>query len=262
MAEERYFVRWRGRVTGPYGSDDLSRMVARGELSRLHDVSTDRVNWRRAGALTDIFESAQVKPLAARPADRGAPAGDLAPPVKWELKDTPQEKPAPVEEERVTWHYDGADGVEGPHTTEDMIRLISEGRLSAGDQVHSSREGADWALIRDTPELAGALVTPVEEVEQAHKADAAAVGEDAARGTSGSELSLTAFYFSVFGLVIPLVLSVVAVVLGVVSLRRAKGKKPGMAKAAVILGVVGAALWVAAGYFVIGYVRKLLWGAL
>jgi eukaryotic-like serine/threonine-protein kinase len=42
---EMYYVRFRGRISGPYDTASIKRMIKQGLVSRLHQVSTDRVNW-------------------------------------------------------------------------------------------------------------------------------------------------------------------------------------------------------------------------
>ena len=39
---DKYFVRWRGRLSGPFSLGQLKDMVGRGQLTRLHDLSIDQ----------------------------------------------------------------------------------------------------------------------------------------------------------------------------------------------------------------------------
>lgn len=50
MAEqpETFFVRFRGRVTGPLSREDLLTQVRSGRISGLHEVSSDGATWKRA----------------------------------------------------------------------------------------------------------------------------------------------------------------------------------------------------------------------
>jgi hypothetical protein len=52
-----YYVRWRGRVTGPWSREQIVAMLSRGELSRRHEVSSDGMIWSRIGE-TEEFASA------------------------------------------------------------------------------------------------------------------------------------------------------------------------------------------------------------
>ena len=43
-----YSVRWKGKITGPYPLGQLKTMVAQGQLSKLHELSTDGSTWHQA----------------------------------------------------------------------------------------------------------------------------------------------------------------------------------------------------------------------
>lgn len=42
-----YYIRVRGRVTGPYEKSQLKQMISRGQLGRMHEVSADGRHWKR-----------------------------------------------------------------------------------------------------------------------------------------------------------------------------------------------------------------------
>jgi len=51
----RLWVRLRGRVTGPYDLPTLQRQIKQGALSRLHQVSSDQINWKSASEIEGLF---------------------------------------------------------------------------------------------------------------------------------------------------------------------------------------------------------------
>jgi len=55
MPEAGFFVRVRGRVSGPFDIEALRRMARTGALSRIHEVSPDRTSWARASDYEDLF---------------------------------------------------------------------------------------------------------------------------------------------------------------------------------------------------------------
>jgi hypothetical protein len=71
---DEYFIRSRGRVSGPFDFDALRKLVRRSMLSRAHEISTDRRQWRPAGDFEDLFPARD--PLYPEPA-----AAAAAPPV-------------------------------------------------------------------------------------------------------------------------------------------------------------------------------------
>ena len=53
--ETSLYMRVRGRVLGPFESEKLQSMVRRGQLSRLHELSTDGISWVRASNYPELF---------------------------------------------------------------------------------------------------------------------------------------------------------------------------------------------------------------
>jgi hypothetical protein len=58
MAEESFFVRSRGKVTGPFDLAGLQRLVRLGMLSRVHELSADKQNWLPASRTPGLFPEA------------------------------------------------------------------------------------------------------------------------------------------------------------------------------------------------------------
>lgn len=72
MSSERYYVRIRGRVTGPFDIPQLAQLVERGTLSRIHEVSVDQVSWTSAGSLEVLFPTASPLPVEIQPSAEAA----------------------------------------------------------------------------------------------------------------------------------------------------------------------------------------------
>jgi serine/threonine-protein kinase len=51
----RYWVRLRGKVTGPFDLPTLQRQLKQGHISRLHQVSADQVTWKQASDLEGLY---------------------------------------------------------------------------------------------------------------------------------------------------------------------------------------------------------------
>ena len=54
-AAGRYYVRLRGRQTGPYDLPTLKKLARQGQVSRLHQVSSDGVSWQSAATVESLF---------------------------------------------------------------------------------------------------------------------------------------------------------------------------------------------------------------
>ena len=55
MNDAQYYMRVRGRVQGPFDQEKLQNFSRRGQLSRMHEVSTDGINWARASNFPELF---------------------------------------------------------------------------------------------------------------------------------------------------------------------------------------------------------------
>ena len=76
MSEASFFVRMRGKVSGPFTTEALQRMVRTSILSRVHEVSSDRKTWERASEYEELFPSTDASaPRTQPPAEQhdGAP---------------------------------------------------------------------------------------------------------------------------------------------------------------------------------------------
>jgi serine/threonine protein kinase len=59
-AGTRYWVRLRGKVTGPFDLPTLQRQLKQGQISRLHQVSADQATWKSAAEMEGLYGSTVV----------------------------------------------------------------------------------------------------------------------------------------------------------------------------------------------------------
>lgn len=76
MTAARYFVRSRGRVTGPFEIATLEKLVRRGSVGRLDELSVDQREWERAGENGELFPQIATRKRTAE--DAGTPGVDTA----------------------------------------------------------------------------------------------------------------------------------------------------------------------------------------
>ncbi|NNM87732.1 MAG: hypothetical protein HKL95_04350 [Phycisphaerae bacterium] len=94
MAEEAFFVRSRGKISGPFDLAGLQRLVRLGMLSRVHELSTDKQNWTSAAQTPGVFPEAGGAAAGAEPQPAVA---EEAPQGSYEVADIPPPPlPAPV----------------------------------------------------------------------------------------------------------------------------------------------------------------------
>ncbi len=122
MSVAAYFVRSRGRVTGPYSVDHLHRLIARNSVSRFDQISSDRANWTAAGDVEELFGDASTEAEANPEPPASAPAATAS----------------------STRFYYSQNGVEvGPVDVNVLRSIASSGALKSNDMVWS--EGAPAA---------------------------------------------------------------------------------------------------------------------
>ncbi len=78
MSNGPYFVRWRGKIIGPYSLDELGRLYQMGQVTKFHSVSSDQAVWTPAGEMAALNRSAAPAPAAA-PVE--VPQGTVASPA-------------------------------------------------------------------------------------------------------------------------------------------------------------------------------------
>jgi S1-C subfamily serine protease len=69
---DSYYIRNRGRISGPFNMEQLRLMITRGHLTRVHELSQDQVIWQPVSAFPDLIESrAPAKPVGNRSDNMG-----------------------------------------------------------------------------------------------------------------------------------------------------------------------------------------------
>jgi hypothetical protein len=61
MSDHRYFLRFKGRVLGPFTRDKALDMVKRGQITRQHELSQDGSNWSLAETFEEFFPANRGK---------------------------------------------------------------------------------------------------------------------------------------------------------------------------------------------------------
>jgi hypothetical protein len=164
MAEPLYFVRARGRITGPYSVDQLETLHARGQFGRFHEVSLDQVSWAPADSIPGLF-SGPTPPLPHAPG--GARDAGLDPDAAFRLATVitpapdsdPHQAPAPEPAPRrpQEWYYlDHNDQETGPVSVQELQELLDRGQVKESTFV-CTPEMTEWVPLSS---LAGIYLRP------------------------------------------------------------------------------------------------------
>jgi hypothetical protein len=133
--EQQWYIRNRGRVSGPFTVEQLKLMIARGQFRRFHEVSEDRKTWKAASAVDGIFSHSSNP--APTPVSVPADAPVLT----------------PVEAE---WFFIDRRGEQrGPLSPQQLLRMAKE-RAIEGVTLVWNAGMVDWAPLSST-ELASRL---------------------------------------------------------------------------------------------------------
>ena len=150
---ERYFIRIRGEVQGPFDEHRLQTLVRRGRFSRSHEVSVDDGStWSRASEFPDLFPlppALKVRQSGAAETNRDSPStADARDDDSW------SGEPDDVGSDTL-WFYARDTLQSGPFLFSEIKRLADEGALRPDDLVWS--EGMPgWLEAASVPGLLAA----------------------------------------------------------------------------------------------------------
>lgn len=249
LEDERWYVRARGFITGPFSLAQLDSLRRRGVLARFHEVSNDRVTWMKASSLTSLFpDPATARRDAAAPSSPAAAqaqAGDKIVIVEDDLE--PAQATFPVAgAENQSWYYVVNGERVGPVGYPELHQAAGRGELGADDLVWTEGLPA-WIAARDAP---GLPFSASARLAQGARGDAGpqAAADGAAGGQAAGSARRTS-RLAVASLVLALmwlggVGSLLATIFGYSALgqiERAQGALGGrgMAQAGLVLGIVG-----------------------
>jgi hypothetical protein len=138
--ENQLYVRIRGRVLGPYDKEKMQSLARRGQLSRMHELSTDATNWVRASAYPELFVSEEPPPAAVAPNRSG------------EARVSDKDEGLPPRTSNRSWWY-GKNGSEfGPVDQATLQQMLASGNLGPDDVVWTDGMN-QWGSARQTPGL-------------------------------------------------------------------------------------------------------------
>ena len=128
---DRYYVRFRGRVLGPFTAEKTAEMVRRGQVTRVHELSPDGLSWKKAEEFAEFFGKANV---------RAAAVATVQAESQSTVTETKTETPAPVANQ---WHVHCEGQEYGPIEESVLLDWIRQGRVRGDNMVW--RQGMqDW----------------------------------------------------------------------------------------------------------------------
>jgi hypothetical protein len=153
VVSDRWFIRVRGQVSGPFDQSQLESLVRRQRLGRHDEISGDNVNWKRAAELPDLFVTKVTKKVRKSP--------DATLPDLLESAETYESRhdsnyielrSQPVSVVDDEWYYRIKGRQAGPVSFKVLQEMLSDGRVQSSDPVWT--EGmAEWTPPQQLPEF-------------------------------------------------------------------------------------------------------------
>ena len=154
---ELFYIRFKGRITGPFQKEEMRKRAQERLLSRFHDISTDGTVWKKASAFGELFSipsdvnellAPEVIPKSFSQPFATQPATDpfAAQPALEAILETPlasessAEMPVIKSTEPVLeqWHYQQRSGSQcGPLPFSVMQNLIQQGDIARSTLIWS-----------------------------------------------------------------------------------------------------------------------------
>ncbi|TWU26777.1 hypothetical protein Pla52o_06320 [Novipirellula galeiformis] len=134
MSDDRIYVRFKGKTLGPLTDTKVRELIRRGQITRMHELSSDGLAWQRAEAFGDIFQKRnqdQPQAVATVPATTSsAPSRGTSTPQNATAQPsstTSAPIPGQMPEDGVQWYAHVNGDNQGPINSQTLVQWISTG---------------------------------------------------------------------------------------------------------------------------------------
>jgi len=134
-----YYIRKRGKVTGPFELDQLVQLRDQGKLNRVHELSTDGNIWQSAFQVQEVFPAASTVSLAdSEVSDSESP-----------LQSSGITREPPLVSD---WYYAVSGEKLGPVSYDALVALIADGQINEHTEVWNQTL-QEWMPAGEVPQL-------------------------------------------------------------------------------------------------------------
>ncbi len=126
---ERYYIRFRGRVLGPFSAEKTTEMVRRGQVTRVHELSPDGLTWKKAEEFSEFFSKASSNRSTRSQSERNDDSSEL------------QADSTVVAVPQWHVHFDGQE--HGPIDESVLVDWVRQGKVR-GDNMVWRAGMAEW----------------------------------------------------------------------------------------------------------------------
>lgn len=161
MSDDRVYVRFKGKTLGPLTLQKVQDLAKRGQITRMHDLSSDGMSWMKAEEFGGVFPSQRV--VAATHVANGAAMAEtltLSDSEPAETTSAATMRPGESPDSNVEWYAHIGNENRGPMTMQAMQATFNSGKIARETLVW--RAGFDeWKPASDAfPQWFG-QVTPM-----------------------------------------------------------------------------------------------------
>jgi hypothetical protein len=156
MPETLWYIRSRGRVSGPFTALQLESMRERGQFSRFHEVTTDRHHWVSAARVPELFPPSEARQPVPVFESYSVGGPDFS---AGEARGQPLLALPASDDAGSSWFYARGGTHHGPVAYEDLRRMAAQGEIGAETLLWKSGM-ADWVACRSFPDLVSLSQAP------------------------------------------------------------------------------------------------------
>lgn len=133
MADDNIYVRFKGKTLGPLTRQKIQDLARRGQITRMHDLSSDGMSWVKAEEFGDIFTSSRT-PKAATPEPTNtpataSPAGGFRSEIAVSSVGQASPRPNEAPDQTVQWYAHVGGENRGPMDAAEIKSLIDGGQI-------------------------------------------------------------------------------------------------------------------------------------
>lgn len=235
--EDIWYLRSRGKISGPFDLSQIGSLIRRKQISRHDELSHDKSNWRRAVEFTELFVPL-VERKVRKQIDKLQPEIELESDAEASKPEGSKQSGENLDNVAPKWYVARNGEPSGPFSLGDLMAQLTNGQITHEDQVWS--EGMEaWVAASSLEHLSG---------KPSGGSQRSASASESSSEPSYSGLAITSMVLGILGITFLFgVASVPAVVFGHFALaqigrdqNRLRGR--GMAVAGVVLGYVSLGL--------------------
>lgn len=125
MSDDRVYIRFKGKTLGPFGTEKVQGLIKRGQITRMHELSSDGLAWTRAEDFANFFpkpmSETEVQETLQEPVAKAQKADNSS--------NQSQPRPGVQLQDGIEWYAHLNNQSQGPMTTDELYGLISSGTV-------------------------------------------------------------------------------------------------------------------------------------